>query len=465
MSVEKIIKIRQMQVSNKTDNNSNLVKGSSEVVEDIKESKLLLEKKIKEKLIENYSFSEINSIEKFSIIRNAAWSMIEDEIEKNNLSIYLDSYDKAEIIEQVIHAIFGYGVLDPLIKDPSITEIMVNGINKIFVERNGRLERVKNARGEVLKFNNKDELLNVIEKIVAPINRKVDESNPIVDARLPNGFRVNIVLSPISLDGHIVTIRKFPESPYTIKQLVKFGMLPAKVASFLEKLVESKYNIIVSGGTGSGKTTFLNALSNFIDKNERVVTIEDAAELKLTSLNNLVRLETRPPNIEGNGEITMRELLRSALRMRPDRIIVGEVRSGEALDMLQAMNTGHDGSLSTGHANSSTDMLMRLETMVLMAGVDLPLISIRQQIASAVEFIVHLSKLQNGKRKVMQITEIIGVNSQGYLTQDLFKFKKISNNKGEIGELQYTENKIRRVNKFIFSGVDFEKLLNEQMEG
>jgi len=460
MSVEKLIKIRQLELENDISKNSNSAK-DIETIEDINESKLILEKIIREKLIENYSFNEINSIEKFSIIRNAAWSMIENEIEKNNLSIYFDSYDKAEIIEKVIQTIFGYGVLDPLISDPSITEIMVNGINKIFVERNGTIERVENTRGEFLKFNNKDELLNIIEKIVAPINRKVDESNPIVDARLPNGFRVNILLSPISLEGHIVTIRKFPESPYTMDKLVEFGMLPCEVANFLEKLVESKYNIIISGGTGSGKTTFLNALSNFIGDNERVITIEDAAELKLSSLNNIIRLETRPPNIEGNGEITMRELVRSALRMRPDRIIVGEVRGGEALDMLQAMNTGHDGSLSTGHANSSIDMLMRLETMVLMAGIDLPLISIRQQIASAVDLIIHISKLQDGKRKLVQITEIIGVRGDGYVTQDLFEFKRNSNNTNEIGNLQYTGNKMKRLDKLQFAGINFEELLNE----
>ena len=460
MSVEKLIKIRQLEFENGNNKNSNST-NDIETIEDINESKLILEKKIREKLIENYSFNEINSIEKFGIIRNAAWSMIEDEIEKSNLAVYLDSYDKAEIIEKVIQTIFGYGVLDPLIADHSITEIMVNGINKIFVERNGVIERVENKRGEFLKFNNKDELLNVIEKIVAPINRKVDESNPIVDARLPNGFRVNILLSPISLEGHIITIRKFPESPYTIDKLVEFGMLSCQVANLLEKLVESKYNIIISGGTGSGKTTFLNALSNFIGENERVITIEDAAELKLSSLNNLIRLETRPPNIEGNGEITMRELVRSALRMRPDRIVVGEVRGGEALDMLQAMNTGHDGSLSTGHANSSIDMLMRLETMVLMAGIDLPLISIRQQIASAVDLIIHLSKLQDGKRKLVQITEILGVRGDGYITQDLYEFKRNSNNTNEIGNLQYTGNKMKRLDKLQFAGINFDELLSE----
>lgn len=460
MSVENLIKIRQLELENGNNRNSSST-NDIETIENINESKLILEKIIREKLIENYSFNEINSIEKFGIIRNAAWSMIEDEIEKSNLAVYLDSYDKAEIIEKVIQTIFGYGVLDPLIADHSITEIMVNGINKIFVERNGVIERVENKRGEFLKFNNKDELLNVIEKIVAPINRKVDESNPIVDARLPNGFRVNILLSPISLEGHIITIRKFPESPYTIDKLVEFGMLPCQVANLLEKLVESKYNIIISGGTGSGKTTFLNALSNFIDENERVITIEDAAELKLSSLNNLIRLETRPPNIEGNGEITMRELVRSALRMRPDRIVVGEVRGGEALDMLQAMNTGHDGSLSTGHANSSIDMLMRLETMVLMAGIDLPLISIRQQIASAIDLIIHLSKLQDGKRKLVQITEILGVRGDGYITQDLYEFKRNSNNTNEIGNLQYTGNKMKRLDKLQFAGINFDELLNE----
>lgn len=455
MSVEELIKTRQINSGE-----FNVAKETVETIEEINEEKVLLEKRVRQNIIDKYSFNEIKSIEKFNIIKDAAWAMIESEIENNDFSIYLDSYDKAEIIEKVIHTIFGYGVLDQLISDSSITEIMVNGVNKIFIEQDGKLKRALNSRGEPLKFNNKDELLNVIEKIVAPINRKVDESNPIVDARLPNGFRVNIVLNPISLDGHIITIRKFPEYPYTMEQLVGFNMLSAKVANFLGKLVESKYNVIISGGTGAGKTTFLNSLSNFISKDERVVTIEDAAELKLSKLNNIVRLETRPPNIEGNGEITMRQLVRSALRMRPDRIIIGEVRGGEALDMLQAMNTGHDGSLSTVHANSTIDALMRLETMVLMSGIELPLISIRQQIASAIEFIVHISKIQDGKRKVVQITEILGLEGDKYVTQDLFEFKKVYNDKGEIGELKYSNKEIKRVNKFIFSGINYKDILN-----
>lgn len=462
MSVEKLIKMKQLEVSQSSSKKkeSNI---AAKEVDSITESKLALLKKIREKLVENYTIEDMNQGEKFNVIRAAAKSMIEDEIIKDDLNIYLDSYDKAEILEMVMQTIFGYGILDPLIRNSSITEIMINGTDKIFIEKDGALERVKSKRGEFLKFNNKDELMHVVEKIVAPINRKVDESNPIVDARLPNGFRVNIVLSPISLDGHIITIRKFPENPYTMEKLVEFGMLPSYVADFLKTLVQTKHNIIVSGGTGTGKTTFLNALSNFIGENERIITIEDSAELKISNIHNLIRLETRPPNIEGKGEITMRELVRSALRMRPDRIVVGEVRGGEALDMLQAMNTGHDGSLSTGHANSAIDMLTRLETMVLMSGIELPLNSIRKQIASAVEIIVHLGRVQNGGRKVTQITEVLGANNEGYITQDLFEFRKSSEgNKGK-GFLHYTGEQMKRLNKFTFSGiepVDFKKLID-----
>ncbi len=466
MRVERLIKDRQLSIANKL-NSKQARSPRKEAHIKLVENKLELLKKIREKLIEKYSISDIDSVQKFELIRKEAWSMIEEMAEKNHLNMYLDSYDKAEILEMLIQTMFGYGVLDPLIKDPSITEIMVNGTQKIFIERNGKIEIALNKRGEDLKFNNNDELLYVIEKIVAPINRKVDESNPIVDARLPNGFRVNIALNTVSLDGSVITIRKFPECPYTMTQLVEFGALPANVALFLKHLVKAKYNIIISGGTGSGKTTFLNALGNFINKDERIITIEDSAELKITGIDNLIRLETRPPNIEGRGEISMRELVRSALRMRPDRIIVGEVRGGEALDMLQAMNTGHDGSLSTGHANSSIDMLSRLETMVLISGVELPLASVRQQISSAVEFIVHLAKLHDGSRRVVQVTEIIGADKDGYITRELFEFKRYSGLAGIKDTLVYTGNGIKRTNKLLASEMDIkdiEKILSINSE-
>lgn len=353
---------------------------------------------------------------------------------------------------------FGYGILDSLIKDNSTTEIMVNGLNKIFMEKGGKITQARDRRGDFLRFNNSDELLYVIEKIVAPINRKVDESNPIVDARLPNGFRVNIVLNPISLDGTTITIRKFPESSYTMEKLIEFGTIPLYAGLFLKELVNAKYNIIVSGGTGTGKTTLLNALSNYIERDARVITIEDIAELKLSNLENLIRLETRPPNIEGKGEIPIRNLVRSALRMRPDRIVVGEVRGGEALDMLQAMNTGHDGSLSTGHANSALDMLSRLETMVLMSGVELPLISIRKQIASAIEVIVHLNKINDGSRKVVEIVEILGADSNGYTVHNLFEYRKKNNNDTIAGQLEYTGEVLNRTNKFLLAGIELPDL-------
>lgn len=461
LSVEKLIKAKQL------DNYGEFIEGTSvnnleDEKNNINKNKFMLLKKIREKLVENYSMDNKNKIEKYNTIRTIAISMIEDEASKKDFNVYLDSYDKAEILENIMQNIFGYGILDPLISNENITEIMVNGTDKIFIEKSGTIERAKNNRGEYLKFNNRDELLHIIEKIVAPINRKVDESNPIVDARLPNGFRVNIVLNPISLEGHLITIRKFPENPYTMDELVKFGMLPSYVADFIKTLVKARYNIIVSGGTGTGKTTFLNALSNYIGGNERIITIEDSAELKIANVNNLIRMETRQANIEGKGEITVRDLVRTALRMRPDRIVVGEVRGGEALDMLQAMNTGHDGSLSTGHANSSFDMLSRLETMVLMSGIELPLNSIRKQIASAVEIIIHLGRIQDGKRKVIQITEVSGVNNGGYVTQDLFTFRKNTNVNNGRGFLHYTGEQMKRVNKFTFSGVeavDFNKLL------
>ncbi|RTE11331.1 CpaF family protein [Paenibacillus whitsoniae] len=392
-------------------------------------------------------------------IRNTIWKMIEDEIALQNKEWMLNSYDRSEVLEQLMHTMFGYGVLDSLIHDPQVTEIMVNGIHKIYVEKEGVLQLARDRKGQPLTFARQEELLHVIEKIVSPINRKVNESEPIVDARLPNGSRVNIVLNPISLDGPAVTIRKFPDKPYTMEQLVKFGTLTSEVADWLTQLVEARYNIIISGGTGSGKTTFLNALAMGVPRQDRVVTIEDAAELKLSNAENLIRLETRPPNIEGKGEIKIRELLRTALRMRPDRIIVGEVRGGEALDMLQAMNTGHDGSLSTGHANSAVDMLSRLETMVLMSGFELPVTAIRQQISSAVDFIIHLGKLRDGKRRVTEIVEVLGMEQGSIQLQSLYKWDNTAR------ELSATGAHVLSTNKWLASGMELTRLMRGGEQG
>lgn len=298
----------------------------------------------------------------------------------------------------------------------------------LFYEKNGQLLLICDSRGKAINYQSDNEIMHVIDKIVAPINRKVDQSNPIVDARLADGSRVNIVIPPASLDGPVITIRKFPDNPFSMHDLISFGALTKSVADYLNLLVKARYNIIVAGGTGSGKTTFLNALSGYIQEKQRIITVEDSAELKITQIKNLIRMETRPANIEGKGEITIRDLVKSALRMRPDRIVVGEVRGGEALDMLQAMNTGHDGSLTTGHANSSRDMLSRLETMVLMAGMEMPLLSIRQQIASAVDVIVFLKKMHDGKRILEEIVEINGIKDGEIQTNQLFKVKREESN-------------------------------------
>ena len=356
-------------------------------------------------------------------LRQVIWKVLEEEGDSRFGHLILTLEEKRGMVEEIVQQLVGYGIIDPLVKNEQITEIMINGIERIFIEEKGKMRLALSEKGVPLQFESEAELLHLIEKIVAPINRKVDESDPIVDARLADGSRVNVVIRPISLGGPIVTIRKFPENPYNMQQLVELGALSPEIAEWLEKLVQARYNIVVSWGTGSGKTTFLNALSMFIPQTERVITVEDAAELKVTHIENLVRLETRPPNVEGKGAITIRDLVRTALRMRPDRIVVGEVRGGEAVDMLQAMNTGHDGSLTTGHANSARDMLSRLETMVLMSGLELPLPAIRRQIASAVEIIVHLGRLRDGSRKVLQICEIRDYRDGEIECIDLFRWK------------------------------------------
>lgn len=310
----------------------------------------------------------------------------------------------------------GYGPIDGLLKDDTISEVMVNGPNHVYIERAGRLELTP------IKFLNDAHILRIIEKIVAPLGRRIDESSPMVDARLPDGSRVNAIIAPLAVSGATLTIRKFAKDPYQAKDLIRFGTLSTQMAEFLEACVSARLNILVSGGTGSGKTTTLNVISSFIPHNERVVTIEDAAELQLHQ-DHVVTLETRPPNIEGKGVVSIRDLVKNSLRMRPDRIVVGEVRAGEALDMLQAMNTGHDGSLTTVHANTPRDSLRRLEVMVLMAGMDLPLRAIREQISSAVDLIVQQARLRDGSRRITKISEVLGMEGETIVLQDIFVFE------------------------------------------
>jgi len=325
--------------------------------------------------------------------------------------------EKRELIESVFNSMRRLGILQPLIDDQSITEIMVNGPDRIFIERDGAVILTD------LRFESHEKLEDVIQSIVSKANRTVNEASPIVDARLADGSRVNVVLQPIAINGPVMTIRKFPQKPMSIEDMVRRGSITDKAAEMLRLLVRAKYNIFISGGTGSGKTTFLNALSAFIPPHERIITIEDSAELQIIGIENLVKMETRNANTEGRGQITMRDLIKTSLRMRPERIIVGEVRGPEALDMLQAMNTGHDGSLSTGHANSTADMFSRLETMVLSAAA-LPLEAIRQQIASAIDIIIHLSRVRDRSRKVMEISEVAGYKDGQIHLNTLFKFEE-----------------------------------------
>src|SRR6187401_1384406 len=325
--------------------------------------------------------------------------------------------ERTRMLEQITDEIVGLGPLEPLLRDESITEVMVNGPRQVYIERSGKIELT------TVNFQNDEHVMRIIDRIISPIGRRVDESSPMVDARLVDGSRVNVVIPPISLVGPVLTIRKFAATPLTTDDLIRFGTATPEMFDFLRACVEARLNVFVSGGTGSGKTTTLNVLSSFIPNDERIVTIEDAAELQLRQ-EHVVTLEARPPNLEGEGEITIRNLLRNAMHMRPDRIIVGECRAGEALDMLQAMTTGHDGSLSTGHANSPKDMLRRLETMVLMTGYQLPLRAIREQMSSAVDIIVHTARLKDGTRKIVNITEVYGVEDDELLTQDIFVFEQ-----------------------------------------
>jgi pilus assembly protein CpaF len=355
--------------------------------------------------------------------------------------------ERVRMLEQITDEIIGLGPLEPLLRDDSVSEIMVNGPRQVYIERSGKLELTN------VVFQNDDHVMRIIDRIIAPIGRRVDESSPMVDARLTDGSRVNAIIPPLSLVGPVITIRKFAASPFTTDDLIRFGTSTPDMFEFLRACVEARLNIFVSGGTGSGKTTTLNVLSSFIPNDERIVTIEDAAELQLRQ-EHVVTLESRPPNIEGKGAIPIRELVRNSLRMRPDRIVVGECRAGEALDMLQAMNTGHDGSLSTGHANTPRDMLARLETMVLMAGVDLPVRAIREQISSAVDLIVHQSRLKDGTRKIVNITEVQGMEGDTIVMQDVFVFEQTGVIDGKIqGRLKPTGIRPKFVEMFESQGI------------
>ncbi|MDY3740119.1 MAG: CpaF family protein [Selenomonadaceae bacterium] len=372
---------------------------------------------------------------------------IQEVLEENPFAI--GRGDRSKLVSDIKDEMLGLGPLEVLRKDETITEIMINGPKQIFVEKLGKLTLSS------VQFHDDDHLMNIIERILSPLGRRIDESSPLVDARLDDGSRVNIIIPPLSLVGPCVTIRKFSKKPLTVENLINFGTLSREMADFLKACVKARLNILVSGGTGSGKTTTLNVLSSFIPENERIVTIEDAAEIQLQQ-EHVVTLESRPPNIEGKGAITIRDLVKNALRMRPDRIIVGEVRAGEALDMLQAMNTGHDGSLTTAHANTPRDALRRMETMVLMAGFELPVRAIREQVASAIDLIIQQSRIKDGSRKITYITEIQGMEGDTVTTQDLFKYEheRMDENGKSVGRFVSSGLQPAFLDKFTVNGVE-----------
>lgn len=399
-------------------------------------------KKLRSRVLDDFPLSSLSDEE--------LHEGIEKLVAESLAGQYIPIGQKAEVVDAIYSSIRGFGLLDAIMKDETITEVMINGTGNIFIEQNGVSKRLDQA------FESEKQLEDIIQRIVGRAGREVTQANPIVDTRLPDGSRVNVVLPPISLCGPVVTIRKFSKDPMTIEKLISYGSLTKKVAEFLKILVEAKYNIFISGGTGSGKTTFLNALSNYIPKDERIITIEDSAELQIKGVDNLVSLETRNANSSGAGDISIRDLIKASLRMRPDRIIVGEVRGAEALDMLQAMNTGHDGSLSTGHANSTEDMLSRLETMVLQGAEGLPLAAIRQQISSAVDIIIHLSRMRDHSRKTVQISEVLGVGEDGrVMLNPLYTFKedKKSTLEHVSGEMIRTDNEMRNTQKMKLAGI------------
>ncbi len=426
---------------NKT--SSSMIQNNMEVTSELEDDFFLIRDAVQRDLLDNTKNDASMDPDKLKeLIEECFNRVLEDEN-------FLYNHDtRNNMLDWVIADIVGYGPIEPLLNDPDITEIMVNGYDQVYVERFGLIDPTN------VKFENNRHLMRVIDRIVSPIGRRVDETSPMVDARLPNGYRVNATIPPLSLVGPVLTIRKFATRPYEVQDLIANNTLTIGLANFLKACVEARVNLVVSGGTGTGKTTFLNVLSSFIPLNERVITIEDTAELQLRQP-HVVRLEKRPPNIEGKGEITIRQLVINALRMRPDRIVVGECRGGEAMDMLQAMNTGHDGSMTTVHSNGPRDTLRRIETMVMMAGMDLPLRAIREQVASSIELIVHLERLKDGTRKIVQVSEVQGMESDTVVMQDLFMFDQTSFSNGKVqGVQRATGLRPGFIHKLVASGIE-----------
>lgn len=398
--------------------------------------------------VQNRLLAELDpsmDITKASEVRNTIQELFEQVLSEEN--IVLSRPERHRLFEQISAEILGFGPLQPLLDDETITEVMVNGAKNIYIERSGKIYKVP------FTFESDDHVMRIIDRIVAPLGRRIDESSPFVDARLPDGSRVNAIIPPISLVGPVITIRKFFKSPLTVDQLIEFGTMTEESLQFLKACVEARLNILISGGTGSGKTTLLNVLSQYIPNDERIITIENAAELQLRQ-EHVVTLESRPPNIEGRGEVTIRQLVINALRMRPDRIIVGEVRDEAALDMLQAMNTGHDGSMTTAHSNSPRDALSRIETMTLMAGIELPVRAIREQISSAIDLVVHKDRFRDGSRKVVNMTEVSGMEGDVITMTDLFLFEQSGYENGRImGRLRSTGLRPKFIDKIEAAGI------------
>ena len=398
--------------------------------------------------VQNRLLSELDpsmDISHISEVRNTIQDLFEQVLAEEN--IVLSRPERQRLFEQISAEILGYGPLQPLLEDETITEVMVNGAKNIYIERAGKITRVP------MVFESDEHVMRIIDRIVAPLGRRIDESSPYVDARLPDGSRINAVIPPISLVGPVLTVRKFARNPITLEQLIQFGTITPEALQFMKACVESRLNLVISGGTGSGKTTLLNILSQFIPADERIVTVENAAELQLRQ-EHVVTLESRPPNIEGRGEVTIRQLVINCLRMRPDRIIVGEIRDEAALDMLQAMNTGHDGSMTTAHSNSPRDTLARLETMVMMAGMELPVRAIREQVSSAVDLIIHEERLRDGTRKVVNITEVSGMEGDVITMTDIFVFEQSGFEGGKIiGRLRPTGLRPKFMDKIESSGI------------